>query len=285
MRSLIAPIAMPLLRFATRSYITGPNVSDAIDVANAAARQGHPATLCYWNETLEDGRQVADRYLSTLDAIDAAKLDGYLAVKIPALWDRQDLVQEVVARARQTGRRIVFNSHAPEASDTTLAMLEQLGPEGLGCAIPGRWQRSLADCDRAMEIGASIRVVKGQWPDPACPDIDLAEGFLAVVDRLAGRASHVGIATHDGKLAGEALRRLKSAGTSCELELLYGLPLSPAMAAARDVGVGVRIYVPFGTAWLPYSASRALQNPRILMWILRDLVKGRDRTLSVTRRT
>jgi proline dehydrogenase len=282
MRSLLAPIAMPILRMATRSYVTGPKVLDAMGVANSAAQRGLGSTICYWNDGTEDPQEVLGQYLASLAAIHEAHIDADLAVKIPALWDRRELVERIVGRAREVGRRVVFDSHAPAQSDLTFELLSQLGPEGLGCAIPGCWRRSLQDVERAIELGVRVRVVKGQWPDPQQPDMDLRAGFLAVIDALAGRATSVGIATHDVPLAREAMRRLASAGTPCELELLFPMPIEEAVREARAAGIAVRLYIPFGEAWLPYSVSRALRNPRVLGWLLRDLVLGRDFKLPKT---
>jgi proline dehydrogenase len=99
----------------------------------------------------------------------------------------------------------------------------------------------------------------------------MREGFLAVIDRLAGRASHVAVATHDAPLARESLARLRKKNTPCELELLYGLPLKPARRAAQETGVSVRMYLPYGHGWVPYCISQVYEHPRILWWVLKDL--------------
>ncbi len=284
MRRLVAPIAMPILRFATRSYISGPHIADAMEIAQLAEDQGFASTLCYWGESLEDPHEVLDHYLRSLTACVASELNADLAVKIPALWNSHDHVARVVNLAREHRRTVMFDSHDPAASDTTFAFMEALSADYLGCAIPGRWRRSIADADRAIELGICVRVVKGQWADPDAPDIDLRQGFLSIVDRLAGRARNVRIATHDAKLAAESVRRLQEKATPCELELLYGLPIRAVADVAQRAGVPVRIYIPYGTAWLPYSVSRAMGNPRTLLWLMRDVLKGRDKTLAKVRR-
>jgi hypothetical protein len=100
-------------------------------------------------------------------------------------------------------------------------------------------------------------------------------GFLAVIDRLAGRACYVAVATHDPWLAGEALKRLRSAHTPCGLELLFALPTRKPIQQAQAAGVAARFYVPYGHALLPYRLSELSRVPRILGWILYDLLLGR----------
>jgi proline dehydrogenase len=80
------------------------------------------------------------------------------------------------------------------------------------------------------------------------------------------------VATHDPPLAREALRRLHAAGTSCELELLFGLPMNAVMEVAKEQGVSVRLYVPYGEAYMPYALSQARKNPKILGWFIRDIL-------------
>lgn len=121
-----------------------------------------------------------------------------------------------------------------------------------------------------------MRVVKGQWPDPDEPGRDVRAGFLDVVDALAGRAAHVRVATHDASLAKVALERLLAAKTSCELELLVGLPAGPAIRVARMLGVPLRGYVAYGDPALLYPLRAALGDPHALGQIVRSLFGRSD---------
>ena len=67
---------------------------------------------------------------------------------------------------------------------------------------------------------------------------------MQLIDRLAGRAAHVAVATHDAELAERALVRLSAASTPAELELIHGLPMRAAGDVARRLHVPVRIYIP-----------------------------------------
>ena len=69
-----------------------------------------------------------------------------------------------------------------------------------------------------------------------------------------------------------ALAALLAQGTACELELLYGLPVRGVLPIAKEAGVPVRVYLPYGHAWLPYVINRLRKEPRIALWLLRDLM-------------
>ena len=279
LRRLVWVSWRPIAERAARSYVAGPTLSDALRVCDALARQGLAATICPWDGPGDPCRRVADAYLAAVHALARATLDCYVSIKAPSLGFSGDLVAELLEAARPHGCGIHFDSLGPEAADHSWALLAEAAARGgrLGCTLPGRWRRSLSDVDRAVELGLRVRVVKGQWADAGgggAPDLDARDGFLRVVDRLAGRGCRVAVATHDHALAGQALARLRDAGTACELELLYGLPARQSLQAARAAGVPVRVYVPYGHAWLPYGLSQARRNPRILWWTMKDWLLG-----------
>lgn len=234
---------------AGRRYVAGPAPEDAVRVA-----RGFPAsTIGFWNASGAAPSHVAETTERTLELLAGEELDCYLSLKAPAFAYDRALVEEVLARVG----RAHLDAQEPETAEPTFALIEALDHPGLSCTLPGRWPRSVRDADRAVELGLGIRVIKGQWADLGHP-VDPTEGFLAVVDRLAGRARHVAVSTHDAPLATEALRRLREAGTPCQREVLLGLPPRPELGPART-------YVPFGRSYLPYPRRR-------LGRLIRDLV-------------
>jgi len=267
----------PLTKRASRSYVAGAELANAVNACHRFARQGFASTVGFWSGENDDHRLVADAYLNALAVLAGEGLDCYLSIKTSALGLSRNLVNEVAESGREVGIGIHFDSLTHEEADQTFDLIAgQVShcPQ-LGCTLPGRWRRSLRDTDLAVELGLRVRVVKGQWADPHHPDLDLREGFLAVIDQLAGRAHYVAVATHDPPLAREALRRLQAAGTPCGLELLYGLPLKAAVRAAKDADAPIRLYVPYGKAWLPYRISQIRKNPRVLWWVMRDAIFNR----------
>ncbi len=276
LREMLRTCWLPLARHAARAYVAGPALADALEACRRVARHGFAGTICFWNPDGQEPRRIAGAYLGVLDALGREALDCYLSVKAPPLGFSRELSTEVLERARQGGVTVHFDSFGPETVEPTFTLIEEglARHPRLGCTLPGRWRRSLHDAARAAELGLGLRVVKGQFPGAGPAELDPRTGFLAVVDRLAGRARFVAVATHDAALARAALGRLLGAGTPCELELLFGLPLRHAARVAREAGVGVRLYVPYGQAWLPYRLSEARHNPRLLWWVARDLLGG-----------
>lgn len=278
-RRAISELVLPLMQRAGREHVGGETLDDAMSVAGRLAGEGLPSTLGVWDVPTHTARQVAGEYRSAIDRLAETGLDSYVSIKPPALRFDRKLAAELATAARARGVRLHADSHGPEVADASNAMLdvmlEHVSGEHLSTTIPGRWSRSVSDADWAVGRGVAVRVVKGQWPDPAAPRRDARSGYLEVIDRLAGRARHVAVASHDVALAEEAISRLRAAGTPCQLELLFGLPITRSLRWARENGVSVRIYVPYGKGYLPHAISQLRRNPRFVGWILKDMIASR----------
>jgi proline dehydrogenase len=265
-----------VLRRAASAYVAGPRLDDAMLACRTLRERGRASAVGFWNQGSEEPDQVARTYRAAAEAVSQDGLDTHLSIKAPALGFSPELVAELLTRADSSGVRVHFDSLAAESADRTLALVTGAAPAhpALGITLPARWRRSLGDADLAVELGLAVRVVKGRWTDHGSSEVDTRAGFLALVDRLAGRARQVAVATHDEALARAALQRLRAAGTPCELELLFGLPTAAGAHAADAVPVPVRVYVPYGHATLPYRIPDARHDPRILGWFSQDVLRG-----------
>lgn len=262
----------PLLQAAARAYVPGPRLDDALAEARRLARWQIGSTIGYFCTAHETPREVADACLSSIPELARLEPTGVLSLRATALACDPVLLREVLACAARHQVPVQLDAQSPESVDAILDLAEAglATHRDIGVTLPGRWLRSRADAQRACELGLRVRIVKGQLPDPRQPQFDEGVGFLALVNRVAGKAAFVSVASHDAVLARTALSRLKAAGTPCELELMQGLPRQGAMLVARDLGVRMRTYVPFGEAWTPYTLSSVARNPRVVWWALRD---------------
>lgn len=275
-RGKISVGILPLMQRAARAYVGGETLQDALCVAQRLADEGITSTLGLWPSIDSSARQVADEYDAAIEQLSTSGLDSYLSLKPPSLRFSRELAAELAATAHPFCIRLHCDSHGPEVADASCALIESMllkhSAHDLSTTLPGRWSRSLSDADWAIERGLKVRVVKGEFPDPAGPQRDMRTGFLEVIDRLAGRARHVGVASHDVPLAAEAIRRLRAADTSCELELLYACPMTKSLRWARENDVRVRFYIPYGKGYIPYAIRHLRRNPRIVWWMMQDLV-------------
>jgi proline dehydrogenase len=232
-------------------------------------------TLGYWGEPSDRPRRVADEYLAQIMVLSTIE-HGYLSIKLSGIDFSEALLRETIDRAERHRVRVHVDSLGPEIADKTRALVDRTLDRGgtVSYTIPGRWARSVEDAAWAAQRDITVRVVKGHWPDPDHPQIDPAEGFLRVIDQLAGAARHVAVATHDPALAAKAVSRLRASDTTCHLELLHGLPMRPSLELADELELGVYVYVPYGKAYLPYALSKAKAEPRIMWWLFRDLLSS-----------
>ena len=272
-------VILPVLQRAARAYVGGETIEDALIVARRLAKSTFNSTLGYWNVSEQTGPDLVKIYLATIERLSSSGLDSYISIKPPALRFDSGIAAELASAAQAHGVRLHCDSHGREVADPSCAfaqkMLDHLPPSKLGTTLPGRWVRSLKDVDWVVERGLNVRVVKGEWPDPDDPDRDMRAGYLEVIDQLAGRARHVAVATHELPLAVEAITRLRRAGTSCELEMIHGMPIASAVKWAGESSVAVRIYVPFGRGYIPNALGVLVRNPRLLWPIATNLFAAR----------
>jgi proline dehydrogenase len=274
----------PIRQRTSSEYRAGPRLDHALETGRRLADHGLAATVGYSAPIDESPRDAANVHLGAFDRLASASWDCYVSVKLSALHFDPALFAALELAATRTGRRLHLDALAPELAEPTWALLEDADNKpALGTTLPGRWRRSADDAARAVELGVAVRVVKGQWPDPDA-HVDEARGFLSVVDRLAGATTRVAIATHDVPLLEEALRRLLEAGTTCELELFYGLPFTAPARAAQRLGAPIRVYVPYGHAGAPYRAVDIARRPRVASWFVQDLVAGDEKMWRSIRR-
>ncbi len=276
----LSDLVTPVVSHLAKDYLGGETVDDAICVARRLAIQNVSSTLGFWDTADYTQRHVTDIYGTAVKRLSGSGLDSYVSIKPPALRFDSGAAVELAAIAQSLGVRLHCDSHGPEVVELSHAMLQamcdRVGPGCLGTTIPGRWSRSLSDADWAVERGFAVRVVKGQWPDPDNPRADMRAGFLNVIEQLAGRARHVAVATHDMTLAAEAIERLRTTSTSCELEQIFGLNSSQSLRWASTNGIGLRIYIPFGRGYIPNAMKALKRNPRMAWDIARRLAAGRE---------
>lgn len=270
-------LLMPMIKRAARPYLGGDTIDDALYVAARLRGEGFSTSVSYWDGKAETALSVERAAMTAIVALAPRTHETYLSLKPPALRFSIETAVRLAQAAAPLGLRLHFDSHGAEVVERQHAMLDAMSavlrPDYLGTTLPGRLRRSSEDAEYAITRGWPVRIVKGEWPDPDAPDCDLRAGFLSLIERVAGRARHVSVATHDAALAREAIACLQTAGTPCDVEVLLGLPAAPLLTWAKSAGVRVRVYVPYGAGFIPNALGVLRRNPRLAIAIAKAQLK------------
>ena len=233
-------------------------------------------------------------YREVLAGIESRSLPADIHVKVTQLGllldyglCRDQIVSLLDCARRRGGTFLRLDMEDSPRIDDTLALYRELRPEfeDFGVVIQARMRRSLDDVRELAAMKANVRLCKGVYLEP--PDIawtghqEIRENYLALLRELLAAGCYVGIATHDEWLIARAYRMLAEFGIApdgYEFQMLHGV--RPQLReSVRRAGHRVRVGVPFGADWLPYSLRRLKKNPEIA-WLVARAVFLRDRVSS-----
>lgn len=272
------PLVLRTIAYASRDRFAGEDLQALRPPVCTLRQRGYDVALAYWNRDDEPAAAVSAAYHQALRGAAAIGGYSYISIKAPAFGFDASVFDSLLAVANGLGVPLHLDSMGIEAADRTFALVldHQLPPHrGIGCTLPGRWRRSRGDAETLKDTDVAVRIVKGEWPDPAAPHSDGTQGFLSVARMLAGRAAPVRIATHDTDLAWRSIDLLRRGGTPCELEVLYGFPVRATLPRLLEMGLPIRAYVPFGHGWAGYCLEYMRARPSFFWWLAADYLHGR----------
>jgi proline dehydrogenase len=102
---------------------------------------------------------------------------------------------------------------------------------------------------------------------------EIRENFLKQAFRLLKEGNLPAIATHDEFLIEQIIAFIKTKNIprdSFYFELLYGVRRD-IQKALLNKGYQVRIYVPYGKAWLPYTLRRLAERKENIIFVVKNL--------------
>ena len=284
-------VPRPVVKRLSSRYIAGTTLAEACDVVRDLNAQGKEATLDVLGEEVtlrEEATGLRDAYRRALDTIDEEGLRSNVSVKLTALGlkldpnlCRSNLVA-LVEEAAPFGNFVRIDMEDSSTTSETLALYRELrngGHDNLGVVLQAALKRTLTDIEGLADLTPNVRVCKGIYVEPAEIAYQEAEtirlNFLDVLEALFDVGSHVGIATHDDWLIGEALalvERRELARGEYEFQMLLGVRPELGDQLVRE-GHRLRVYVPFGRRWYEYSIRRLQENPKLAGYVALDTLK------------
>ena len=235
----------------------------------------------------EESEEAVRDYKKALDEIAARKLDSNIHIKPTHLGlklDKEFCYQNIGAileHAKSHGNFVRMDMEDSPTIDDTLELFFRLREDfdNFGCVIQARMRRSLGDVRRLADVGANVRLCKGVYLEPreiAYTDrAIIQENYVMLLDELLSAGCYVGIATHDELLVWEAYRLIDRLGLEphqYEFQMLHGVERE-LRKIVRDAGHRLRVAVPYGPNWYPYSVRRLRKNPAIAGYVLKSIFK------------
>ena len=282
-------VPKPIVGKVAKRYVAGEEVSDAVRTIRELNAEGAMATVDVLGEEVRDPAKAqasVDQYLGLLETIDSESLDANVSIKPTMLGlkiDEQMCLENVGAIVRRASEldnfvRIDMEDHT--CTDATLRiyrrLLEEIGH--VGVVLQAYLHRTVHDINDLLPLGPNIRLCKGIYREPRAIAWKQYEtvraNFISTMEKLLAGGAYVGIATHDVHLvwAGmTAVDRLGLDRQDYEFQMLYGV--DPELRRIiLDQGHRLRVYVPFGRDWYPYSMRRLRENPTVAHHVTRAML-------------
>ena len=284
---LLPAVPKPVVQMFSSRYIAGATLADAVECVRQLNAGDKLATVDVLGEEItreEDTRAIAQAYRDVFAAIDEARLDSNVSVKLTALGldlsyelCRENLL-DVVRSAAGNGNFVRIDMEDSSTTDDTLRLYRELredGHDNLGLVLQARLRRTLDDVAELADLRPSVRLCKGIYLEPstiAFTDYEAVRAhFVRCLDALLDAGCYVGVATHDEWLIGESLSRISQRGLGpleYELQMLLGVREERRDELVEE-GHRLRVYVPFGEHWYAYSVRRLQENPAMAGTIAR----------------
>ncbi len=285
-------------RFSSQ-FTGGKDVREATDRAREMFMQGITSSLFVLGE-YEDKEENATAMVQELEAIlpllVERGIDPHISVDPTQIGSMVswDLCRKNAARLGQavkdieSDRRKVLMVDMEDSSVTqnTLDLYYELGKQQVPTAITiqAYLKRSKKDIERIVASGGMVRLVKGAFAEnkdiALTSRTDIDQSYRELVDLLfSEQARKTGvypvIGSHDHNMIEFTTNLARERGWNkdqWEVEMLLGVRPDYQQKLVQQ-GVSVRVYLPYGEKWWPYSVRRIGENPRNLWFVLRSILK------------
>ncbi len=282
-------IPKPLVRHFANPYIAGESLTDAVQTVRNLNRQGICATIDVLGESIsrpDEADSAVRNYLEVIEAIKNNELDANISIK-PTQFGLgidpkicYENFTRIVNKLREYDNFVRIDMEDSPFTTLTFDLYKQVVNDypKTGIVIQSYLRRTQKDLDDILiPANANIRLCKGIYVEPAeiaFKDYDVVrKNYISLLENSLKAGLYVGIATHDEMLVWDAYRIIKKLGLSpdkYEFQMLLGVTEKLRHRIVKD-GHKMRVYVPFGKDWYPYSIRRLKENPRIAGYVFKDI--------------
>jgi proline dehydrogenase len=282
-------------------FIAGETVAEAMAAVRDLRAGGMLCTADILGEEVtseSEAIRARDDYLALLEEIRVQGVETDVSLKLTQLGLDLGLdfcvenVGAVVVRAKELGLFVCIDMEDSTRTGRTLEVWRRLYADGegfdnVGVVIQAYLYRSEADLQALAKAGATVRLCKGAYKEPAevafpnkaDVDANMVRLMQLMLDKTVampeGTRPFLAMATHDEKMIAATrahVNRLDVPLDAFEFQMLYGIrrDLQEKLAAGA---YRMRVYVPFGTEWYPYYMRRMAERPANVWFVLKALFR------------
>lgn len=284
-------VPKPIVGKVASRYVAGETLADAVRAVRNLNQQGAMATVDVLGEEVKEREKAlaaVDEYMRVFDTIAAEGLDSNVSIKPTLLGLKidesfcRDNIERIVVKAKEHGNFVRIDMEDHTTTDATLRIFHELHARhgNVGPVLQAYMRRTLSDV-AALPEGSTVRLCKGIYVEPrtvAWKGYETVRAnFVRALEKLFERGIYTGIATHDEYLACRAVGLIDKHGLrreQYEFQMLLGVDeeLRRILIAG---GHRLRVYVPYGRDWYPYSMRRLRENPEVARHVLKAMLSGR----------
>lgn len=279
-----------IVGFFSKTYISGPNLEDAVRVVKDLNAKSLMATMDLLGEESKDREKAinsAAEYKKILKTIDEEHLNCNVSIKptqMGLLIDKEfcyENIRSIVEEARKYNNFVRIDMEDRHCTSDTIEIylrLKQDFERNVGTVIQAYLRRTSADVNNLVKHKANLRLCKGIYVEPrevAYKDMSIInDNFKFNLEKLLSSGCYIGIATHDEKLVWHALsviEKLSLKKEQYEFQMLLGVD-EKLRQIIVDAGHRLRVYVPYGKEWYAYSTRRLKENPKMAGYVFKRVL-------------
>jgi len=280
-----------LLFLVAKRFVSGQTIQEAVAAVQRLNARGIGATLDVLGENVTDRRAAeaaVAAYLETLGWIQQESLSSNVSLKLTQMGldiDRDyclENVARICERAAAGNNFVRIDMEGSAYTERTLRLFCELFQkhQNVGIVIQAYLHRSEQDVRRLIKLGARVRLCKGAYKEPPNLAVQamaaVRQNFMSLASLLLSQGNHPAIATHDDVLLSwtkNYIAQHQVPKEGFEFQMLYGVRSETQRQLAAQ-GYLMRVYVPFGTHWLPYFYRRLRERKENVAFVLRHLFRN-----------
>lgn len=299
--SKLVVLSLPLVPksvvgYFSKRYIAGSTIKDVVKEVKRLNSEGMCATIDVLGESIkhiDQAKKPLGEYLQTLETIANENLDANISIKptqLGLMLDYKKCLEnfsKIIESAKAKDNFVRIDMEDAPTTDATLRLYAQLHEkyDNVGVVLQAYLRRTLQDIqDLSGKMdGLNFRLCKGIYIEPhniAWKDKEIVrKNYEFLLKAMFEKKAYVGIATHDETLVWAALKVIHEMNIpkdKYEFQMLLGV-LPNLRKIIVSAGHKLRVYVPFGEDWYPYSTRRLRENPQVASHILRALITPAER--------